>query len=107
MRYKHQFYCIGFMEYSIYHHLRGEQNTTICPQETYPSPLWTSTYMPSIAYEIVISKLLKRYSKANRPTTPPYSRALRRIKEGFPKGVKRSSGSISRVPEGDRVLYSC
>src|SRR6218665_2625250 len=103
MRYKHQFYCIGFMEYSIYHHLRGEQNTTICPQETSPPPLWTSTYMPSIAYEIVISKLLKRYSKAKRTRAPAYSRALRRIKGGFPKGVKRSSGSISRVPGGDRV----
>ena len=52
---------------------------------------------------IVISKLLKRYSKAKRTRAPAYSRALRRIKGGFPKGVKRSSGPISRVPEGDRV----
>ena len=52
---------------------------------------------------IVISKLLKRYSKAKRTRAPAYSRALRRIKKGFPKGVKRSSGPISRVPGGDRV----
>src|SRR6218665_3202657 len=35
---------------------------------------------------IVISKLLKRYSKAKRTRAPAYSRALRRIKGGFPKG---------------------
>src|SRR6218665_1877138 len=52
---------------------------------------------------IVISKLLKRYSKAKRTRAPAYSRALRRIKGGFPKGVKRSSGPNSRVPGGDRV----
>src|SRR6218665_972038 len=34
---------------------------------------------------------------------PAYSRALRRIKGGFQRGVKRSSGPISRVPGGDRV----
>jgi len=34
----------------------------------------------------VISKLLKRYSKAKRSRAPAYSRALRRIKGGFPKG---------------------
>ena len=53
---------------------------------------------------IVISKLLKRYSKAKRTRAPAYSRALRRIKGGFSKGrVKRSSGSISKIPGGDRV----
>src|SRR6218665_3461483 len=52
---------------------------------------------------IVISKLLKRYSKAKRTRAPAYSRALRRMKRGFPKGVKRSSGPNSRVPGGDRV----
>src|SRR6218665_3752976 len=46
---------------------------------------------------------LKRYSKAKRTRAPAYSRALRRIKGGFPKGVKRSSGPNSRVPGGDRV----
>ena len=51
---------------------------------------------------IVISKLLKRYSKAKRTRAPAYSRALRRIKGGFPKEVRRSSGPISRVPGGDR-----
>src|SRR6218665_2871278 len=35
---------------------------------------------------IVISKLLKRYSKTKRTRAPAYSRALRRIKGGFPKG---------------------
>ena len=52
---------------------------------------------------IAISKLLQRYSKAKRTRAPAYSRALRRIKRGFPKGVKRSSGPISRVPGGGRV----
>src|SRR6218665_2395226 len=56
-----------------------------------------------IVIVIVISRFLKRYSKAKRTRAPAYSRALRRIKEGFPEGVKRSSGPISRVPEGDRV----
>ena len=53
---------------------------------------------------IVISKFLKRYSKAKRIRAPAYSRALRRIKGAFPNGVKRSSGPISRIPGGvDRV----
>ena len=53
---------------------------------------------------IVISKLLKRYSKAKRTRAPAYSRTLRQIKGEFPKGgVKRSSGPISKVPGGDRV----
>src|SRR6218665_2154124 len=56
-----------------------------------------------IVIVIVISKLLKRYSKAKRMRAPAYSRALRRIKGGFPKGVKRGSGPNSRVPGGDRV----
>src|SRR6218665_572357 len=38
---------------------------------------------------IVISKLLRRYSKAKSTRAPAYSRALRRIKEGFPKGESR------------------
>ena len=59
--------------------------------------------MPLIV--IVISKLIKRYSNAKRTRAPAYSRALRRsrIKGGFQWGVKRSSGSNSRVPGGDRV----
>ena len=52
---------------------------------------------------IVISKLLKRYSKAKRTRAPAYSRALRRIKGGFQRGVKRSSDPISGLPGGDRV----
>src|SRR6218665_2666055 len=54
---------------------------------------------------IVISKFLKRYSKAERTRAPAYSRALQRIKGGFQRGVKRSSGPISRVPGGDRVAF--
>ena len=52
---------------------------------------------------IVISRFLKRYSKAKRTRAPAYSRALRRIEEVSKGGVKRSSGPISRVPEGDSV----
>ena len=47
---------------------------------------------------IVISGFLKRYSKAKRNRASAYSRALRRIKGGLPKGVKRSPGPIFRVP---------
>jgi len=52
--------------------------------------LWWSS---STMIVIVTSRFLKRYLKA-----PTYSRALRRIKWEFPKGVKRSSGSNSRIP---------
>jgi len=53
---------------------------------------------------IVISRFLKRYLKAKCTRAPDYSRALRRIKRGVSKGgVKRSSGPISRILEGDRV----
>src|SRR6218665_554908 len=57
---------------------------------------------------IVISKFIKRYLKAKRTRAPAYSRALRRIKGGFPKGVgvRRSSGPISRIPGGDRVAVN-
>src|SRR6218665_2390948 len=48
----------------------------------------TTQKMASIV--IVISKLLKRYSTGMRTRAPAYSRALRRIKGGFPKGVKTS-----------------
>src|SRR6218665_2809286 len=37
---------------------------------------------------IVISKLLKRYSKAKRTRAPAYSRALRRIKGGIQRGSR-------------------
>jgi len=40
----------------------------------------------SIVIVIVISRFLKRYLKAKRTRTLAYSRALRRIKGGFPKG---------------------
>src|SRR6218665_476064 len=45
-----------------------------------------NTINSPIVIVIVISKLLKRYSKAKHSRAPAYSRALRRIKEGFPKG---------------------
>src|SRR6218665_2469291 len=47
---------------------------------------------------IVITRFLKRYSKSKRIRAPAYSRALRRIKGGFQMGVKRSSGTNSRIP---------
>src|SRR6218665_2388640 len=68
-----------------------------------PSRPYSFMFVFVIVIVIVISKLLKRYSKAKRIRAPAYSRALRRIKGGFPKGVKRSSGPNSRVPGGDRV----
>src|SRR6218665_1579485 len=49
---------------------------------------------------IVISKLLKRYSKAKRTRAPAYSRALRRIKGGFPK-----VGSREAQVRGDQSRY--
>src|SRR6218665_1870588 len=52
-----------------------------------------------IVIVIVISLFLKRHPKTKRTRAPAYSR----IKGGFPKGVKGSSGPISRIPGGDRV----
>src|SRR6218665_299351 len=49
---------------------------------------------------IVISKCLKRYSKAQGTSLFTSAATNQR---GFSKGVKRSSGPISRVPGGDRV----
>src|SRR6218665_3004291 len=46
-----------------------------------PTPLAASLYIV-----IVISEFVKRYSKAKRTRAPAYSRVLRRIKGGFPKG---------------------
>ena len=48
-------------------------------------------------------KISKALLKTKRTRAPAYSRALRRIKGGFQRGVKRSSGPISRVRGGDRV----
>src|SRR6218665_898101 len=45
-------------------------------------------------------KILKRYSKAKR--TSLFTSAATN-QWGFQRGVKRSSGPISRVPGGDRV----
>src|SRR6218665_2139349 len=59
------------------------------------------TFLTSvIAIVIVISRFLKPYSKAKRTRAPAYSRALRRIKGGFPWGDMRSSGPISTEPGG-------
>src|SRR6218665_3660693 len=56
-------------------------------QHTNPSAFETvSATLVVIVIVIVISKLLKRYLKAKRTRAPAYSRALRRIKGGFPKG---------------------
>ena len=51
---------------------------------------------------IVISKFLKRYSKAKRTGAPAYSRALRRIKGGFQEKLM-SDFQDTRTPGGDRV----
>src|SRR6218665_3930154 len=51
-------------------------------------PYTKVAFSEAIVIVIVISKFLKRYSKAKRTRAPAYSRALRRIKGGFPKGVK-------------------
>src|SRR6218665_2626303 len=49
---------------------------------------------------IVISKLLKRYSKAKRTRAPAYSRALRRIKGGFQRGSREAQVRIPEYQEG-------
>src|SRR6218665_2355380 len=48
-------------------------------------------YYYCIVIIIVISKFLKRYSKAKRTRAPAYSRALRQINGGFPKGRSRNT----------------
>src|SRR6218665_103706 len=55
------------------------------PRQLFPSLLLLLCVIV-IVIVIVISKLLKRYSQAKRTRAPAYSRALRRIKGGFPKG---------------------
>ena len=52
---------------------------------------------------IVISKLLKRYSKAKRTRHQIIHERCDESKGVFQRGVKRSSGPISRIPGGDRV----
>ena len=69
-------------------------------QRCLTSSLVFSFVSNAIVIVIVISKLLKRYSKAKRTMAPAYSRARRRIKRGFQRRVKRSSGPISSVPGG-------
>jgi len=55
-------------------------------------------YAGSWVIVIVISKLLKRYSKAKRTRAPAYSRALRQIKGDFSKGWSREAQVL--FPEG-------
>ena len=50
---------------------------------------------------IVISRFLKRYSKAHLGTSLSTSAATN--ERGFPKKVKSSSGPISRILGGDRL----
>ena len=49
---------------------------------------------------IVVSRFLKRYSKAKRTRVPAYSQALRRIKWVFPKGSKEAHVLIPEYQEG-------
>src|SRR6218665_2616277 len=49
---------------------------------------------------IVISKFLKRYSKAKRTRAPAYSRALRRIKGGFQRGSRKAQVRFPEYQEG-------
>src|SRR6218665_3973532 len=58
-----------------------------------------------IAFVIVIvfSRFLKRYLKPSTPGHQLIHECCDKSKEGFKKGVKRSSGPISRIPGGDRV----
>jgi len=52
---------------------------------------------------IIISRILKRYSKAKCTRAPAYLRALRRIKGFFQRVFKRSTGPISKGPGVVRV----
>src|SRR6218665_3043955 len=59
-------------------------------QHEYNKKIPMSTMLNSIIV-IVISKFLKRHSKAKRTRAPAYSRALRRIKGGFQRGGSREA----------------
>jgi len=65
--------------------------------------LYLTKYRNTFVMAIVISRFQKRYLKAKRTSL---FRSAATNQGGF-KGVKRSSGSISRIPEGDRIAYSC
>ena len=56
----------------------------------------------TIAYRfvIVISRFLKRYSKAKRTRAPAYSRALRRIKGVSKGGSKEAQVRFSEYQKG-------
>src|SRR6218665_3050804 len=56
-----------------------------------------------IVIVIVISKLLKRYTKLSAPGHQLIHERYDESKGGFQRGVERSSGPISRVPGRDRV----
>src|SRR6218665_1897589 len=53
-----------------------------------------------IVIVIVISELLKRYSKTKRTRAPAYSRALRQIKGGFQRGSREAQVRIPEYQEG-------
>ena len=57
-------------------------------------------FKSSFVIVIVISKLLKRHSKANR-RAPAYSRALRQIRGVFQRIVRAREAQV-RLPEGER-----
>jgi len=59
-------------------------NCSGLPTRSLPSHLGHWSWSRQIV--IVIWKFLKRYPKAKRTRATAYSRALRRIKGGFPKG---------------------
>src|SRR6218665_1671277 len=85
-----------------------EVMTSLCKVTIRPGLAGTVPIFSVIVIVIVISELLKRYSKTKRTRAPAYSRALRRIKGGFQRGgVKRSSSPISRIPGGDQYSSEC
>src|SRR6218665_3061294 len=70
------------------------------PMNLYHKKLFTQIYTRNLELllDIVISKLLKRHSKAKR-RAPAYSRALRQI-----RGVSNSPWEAQvRLPEGERM----
>jgi len=73
--------CVTILKHSLEGAISDKNvipwNIRCCRRKTLP--------LPGYVIVIVISKLLKRYSKAKRTRAPAYSRALRRIKGGFSK----------------------
>ena len=59
-------------------------------------------HQPLIVIAVVSSRFLKRYSKASSPGHQLIHERCDESK-GVSKGGVKSSGPISRIPEGDRV----